>query len=130
MLPIYARKTPATRRLTRTRPRRKRALLNLELLEDRCLLSTFTVTNTKDGGNVIEGNFIGTDSTGTIARGNGFGVIVSSSDNRIGGTSASTRNIISGNRLPNVDIFSSGGTNNLVEGNFIGTDVTGTKALG
>src|SRR5262249_20244924 len=39
------------------------------------------------------------------------------------------RNIISANGLAGVELFSSA-TNNLVAGNYIGTDVTGTGALG
>ena len=48
--------------------------------------------------NVIQGNFIGTDTTGTIARGNGsFGIWVESPGNRIGGSKAGNGNVISGN---------------------------------
>ena len=51
-----------------------------------------------NGGNVVEGNFIGTDPTGTLARPNGSGGIrVFSSGNRIGGLTAAARNVISGN---------------------------------
>ena len=90
-------------------------------------------------GNLVEGNFIGTDKTGTIALANVIdGVsIFGASGNTIGGTTAAARNIISGNGtyLPTssgleagVDL-NNGSTDNLVEGNFIGTDVTGTLAL-
>ena len=80
--------------------------------------------------NVIEGNFIGTDVTGTVALGNGnAGVMVGSANNLIGGFSAEARNIISGN-LEGVTIVDPGATGNLVQGNYIGTDVTGTVALG
>jgi len=84
------------------------------------------------GGNVIEGNFIGTDVTGTSALGNDFrGVEISqSSNNIIGGTTAAARNIISGNSLNGMQIGGFGaGRENRIEGNFIGTDVTGTRAL-
>ena len=54
------------------------------------------------GGNVIQGNFIGTDVTGTVARPNANGIqigntITSSPNNVIGGTTATARNVISGN---------------------------------
>jgi len=51
-----------------------------------------------DGGNVIQGNFIGTDSTGTNAAGNfADGILVNSPGNLIGGTAPGVANIISGN---------------------------------
>jgi hypothetical protein len=84
------------------------------------------------GSNVIEGNFIGTDATGTMALSNtGRGVFINgASKNTIGGTVAAARNVISGNDDHGVQIGGNGSTGNLVQGNFIGTDVTGTKALG
>src|SRR5207248_2679907 len=52
-----------------------------------------------NGHNVLAGNYLGTDPTGTVAWGNGVaGVLIdSSSDNTIGGTGAWERNVISGN---------------------------------
>ena len=84
-----------------------------------------------NGGNLIEGNFIGTDVTGTADLGNlGHGMLVERSpDNTIGGTVPQARNVISGNEAFGIFIgfFS---TENFVQGNFIGTDVTGTVDLG
>jgi CSLREA domain-containing protein len=83
-------------------------------------------------GNQVQGNFIGTDVTGTLDLGNrGDGVqIEDGSNNTIGGTTAGARNVISGNDLAGVRIFDSDATGNQVQGNFIGTDVNGTAALG
>ena len=83
-------------------------------------------------GNLVAGNFIGTNVTGTKALGNAYsGVEIADSawNNTIGGTTAGDRNVISGNAKDGVFIHDSA-TGNLVEGNFIGTDLTGTKALG
>lgn len=87
-------------------------------------------------GNSVQGNLIGTDVTGTVALRNTFnGVVVQgASGNTIGGTVAGARNVISGNgragvMIENVFEFETT-SNNLVQGNFIGTDVTGTKPLG
>ena len=85
------------------------------------------------GNNVVEGNFIGTDLTGTLDRGNtGNGIYVSSSNNVIGGTTAAQRNIVSGNGKPGIIISSlvAAANTNTVEGNYIGTDLTGTAPLG
>jgi hypothetical protein len=90
------------------------------------------VINTANGNN-IQGNFIGTDVTGTKAIANTNGIVLKSdgssspSNNVIGGTTAATRNIISGNL--GTGIFLDKATANLIEGNYIGTDVTGTHAL-
>ena len=84
-------------------------------------------------GNVVEGNFIGTDVTGTLPLGNGTcggdsgGVGFASNNNRIGGTTPAARNLISAN---SVGIVFNRSMGNRVQGNFIGTDVTGTQPLG
>ncbi|MDA2935492.1 hypothetical protein MYX82_14320, partial [Acidobacteria bacterium AH-259-D05] len=84
----------------------------------------------ENGGNVIEGNYIGTDVTGALALGNVAGVLIHSANNVVGGTTAEARNIISGNLETGVTFSGFGATGNRVEGNYIGTDVTGTLALG
>lgn len=81
-------------------------------------------------GNIIQGNFIGTDPAGAIARGNDDGVEIQfSSNNLIGGTTASARNIISGN-AGNGIFVGTGASANVIQGNFIGTKANGTAALG
>jgi CSLREA domain-containing protein len=83
------------------------------------------------GGNVIQGNYIGTDITGTMALPNAIGVGIDHSPaNTIGGTMAAARNLISGNTVWGVSIFGPSAMGNVVEGNYIGTDVTGLAALG
>jgi hypothetical protein len=84
-------------------------------------------------GNLVQGNFIGTNAAGTGAIGNGTGVLTqgqsgNSSSHTIGGTAPGARNIISGNNGPGISI---GGTltGSVVQGNFIGTDVTGRTAV-
>jgi hypothetical protein len=83
-------------------------------------------------GNLVQGNFIGTDLAGTaeVANSSDGVVITSAASNTIGGTSAAARNIISGNASDGIFITGSTATGNLVQGNFIGTDVNGTAALG
>lgn len=82
------------------------------------------------GGNVVEGNFLGVDSSGTFNRGTTNSVhVYAISNNTIGGTTAAARNVISGNTNPAVAL-NAGAWNNVVQGNFIGTDLTGTVALG
>ena len=83
------------------------------------------------GSHVISGNYIGLDLTGKIALGNFTGIGISSPDNIIGGTTPAERNIISGNASNSgIGIGGVQTTNNVIEGNYIGTDVTGTIALG
>ncbi len=83
----------------------------------------------QDNNTLIQACYIGTDTAGTVALGNGGdGIDVYSSGNTIGGTSAAAGNLISGNSGPGIDIESASG--NLVVGNFVGTNVGGTAALG
>jgi hypothetical protein len=76
---------------------------------------------------VIEGNLIGTDITGTSALPNTDGVSISSSQDLVGGTMPGAGNVISGNRHFGLDIDYEFNT---IQGNLIGTDVSGTQPLG
>jgi CSLREA domain-containing protein len=86
---------------------------------------------------IVQGNYIGTDASGEDPLGNwGPGIFVNSSANVIGGSAPGAGNVISANtgaggfQANGIDFSGSGATNNTVQGNFIGTDVTGTQALG
>ncbi len=82
------------------------------------------------GGATIQGNHIGTNAAGTAALGNDLGIFVNfSSNNTIGGTTAGARNVISGNIGGNITVNGLDATGNILQGNYIGTDVTGTVAL-
>jgi Calx-beta domain len=83
-------------------------------------------------GNLVRGNFIGTDASGTLDRGNNVsGVFIDGApQNVIGGVTSDARNVISGNNQFGVNIAGSGATGNLIQGNFLGTDVSGTLDLG
>jgi hypothetical protein len=78
------------------------------------------------GDNVIEGNFLGTDATGTVGLGGGTVAIVGGANNTVGGATPKSRNVISANSY-GIEIHSTG---NVIQGNFIGTDVTGSVDLG
>jgi hypothetical protein len=82
--------------------------------------------------NTAQGNLIGTNPTGTSALGNlqnGL-VILDSTGNTIGSTDDLGANIISGNSLSGISISGSAASDNFVLGNRIGTDYSGTQALG
>lgn len=58
-----------------------------------------------------------------------MGIYNGAANNTIGGTVSGAPNLISANKANGVDLNGSG-TGNLVQGNFIGTDASGTAALG
>lgn len=82
-------------------------------------------------GNIIKGNYIGTDYTGTVDVGNAtYGIFVEMADSTvIGGTTSNERNIISGNNSYGVLLYANS-NNNTVYGNYIGTQADGISALG
>ncbi len=80
-------------------------------------------------GNVIQGNFIGTNAAGTAALSNSSGVVIfqaTSIDNVIGGTAPGAGNLISGHNGPGI---STPGTGTVIQGNLIGTDVNGVNKI-
>jgi len=101
------------------------------------LTSGTTTSNTtvNSTANIITGNYIGTDVTGEVSLANERGgvlLLFGSSGNRIGGESSGERNIISGNGQYGVYLQGSENSlvnNNLIQGNFIGVDVTGSSSL-
>jgi CSLREA domain-containing protein len=84
------------------------------------------------GGNVVTGNYIGTDAAGAADLGNSSsGVMVDNSPNNIvGGLTPAARNLLSGNNQYGVCINGAASTGNQVQGNFVGTDATGTTDVG
>jgi len=91
-----------------------------------------SLVGSETNNNTVSGNYIGTDVNGTAALGNsGIGIYIVGGPqfNTIGGTTDGERNIISGNGA-GVWIWNSGTDSNKVSGNYIGTDVNGTSALG
>src|SRR5262249_28089726 len=82
--------------------------------------------------NVVRGNFIGLDPTGTVDLGNAFGVWIEqgATQNLVGGSSAASRNVISGNSNSGVSTSGTATSGNAVWGNFIGLNRMGTAALG
>ena len=89
---------------------------------------------------VVAGNVIGTDSAGASNVdenggllsnfGNGISIQGSAANNIIGGPGASDRNLISGNFGSGVKVFADAGAGNVIQGNYVGTDLGGTNAIG
>lgn len=78
---------------------------------------------TQSDGNTISDNWIGLNNTGTGASSARYGVYLSSSLNNV------VHNVISGNSGAGV-YFGNIADNNVVAGNFIGTNPAGTSAIG
>ncbi len=82
-------------------------------------------------GNVVAGCFVGVHGNGTVVYANRNGVRIDDDahDNLIGGSSESTRNIISGNAGYGV-LISNRPSANRIEGNYIGIDASNATGPG
>src|SRR5262249_35586781 len=87
-------------------------------------------------GNAVQGNYIGTNANGNNANGTSglgntlAGVIIESgaSNNRVGG--AGPRNVVADNGTSGIVVQDPTTTGNVIQGNLLGTDATGTQKLG
>ncbi len=88
--------------------------------------------NSNSIGTIIKGNIIGLNVDGTAALANGDkGIEIDDSPNTvIGGTTASERNIISGNDDIGIVIFNNAMDGAMIMGNYVGTDISGTQGIG
>jgi parallel beta-helix repeat protein len=78
----------------------------------------------------IQGNYVGTTSTGLVAKGNGssgISVNVSSTNVTIGGTSTNFRNIVCSNTGNGIEVNTS--TNSVIKGNYVGLGLDGSTSL-
>nr|WP_092381764.1 right-handed parallel beta-helix repeat-containing protein [Micromonospora phaseoli] len=73
--------------------------------------------------NLVQGNLIGTDAAGAAPLGNDTGVEITGDGNTV------VANVISGNVFDGVKVDNLASTN-VIEGNLIGTDVTGLAPIG
>jgi uncharacterized repeat protein (TIGR01451 family) len=100
-------------------------------------LQSLVINNFQQGGAInilnanavsVTGSYLGTNSSGTVAAANGYGVIINDSTNiAIGNSGTNGRNIISGNLAEG--IYANNAISPVISNNYIGTNVTGTSAL-
>jgi hypothetical protein len=95
---------------------------------NRAVGNAILVTDGSD--HLIEGNFIGTNVTGTTALANTYNgiAVVDSTGVTIGGATPASRNVISASDN-GVYLVGASATANTIQGNYIGTNSSGTQAL-
>jgi len=97
-----------------------------------CFLHGILIDTEAADGNLVAGNWIGLDPSGTVVANIGVGVSMNNGadGNTIGGSTAADRNVISGNSAGGILITNGAGVsdNNIVRGNYIGVDPTGMIA--
>ncbi len=80
-----------------------------------------SISGSSASGNLVEGNFIGTNAA-NVPLNNAIGIVLGSASNTVGGTIAAAANIIAFNSQEGIQITGADATGNVVAGNFIGTD--------
>lgn len=81
-------------------------------------------------GAVVQSNIIGADVTGEVAKPNETGIaLFGASNSIIGGGSPELGNLVSGNTGYGIVVFGSAATNNRIQGNIVGTNISGAVAL-
>jgi hypothetical protein len=81
-------------------------------------------------GNLIQGNYIGLNASGTKGLGNFSGIFLGTSNNTVGGIVSEARNVISANDFAGIVMQVEGTSGNLIQGNYIGTDASGNVKIG
>jgi parallel beta-helix repeat protein len=95
------------------------------------------VVDASNNVNMIQGDFIGLTPAGVAGANGGSGIHIAATDTSVGGTTPAARNVISGNNDDGVLIDDNNGisgtpviaTRNKVQGNYIGTNASGTAAV-
>ncbi|MFH2140932.1 MAG: fibronectin type III domain-containing protein, partial [Bacteroidota bacterium] len=90
-------------------------------------ISIYDSTSTN---NKIIGNYVGVNYSGTSALPNINGIVITAPNNTIGSSILGERNVISGNQHTGIRMDRPAARHNLIIGNFIGTDYTGTDSIG
>jgi hypothetical protein len=101
---------------------------------DRNLISGNTGTGVyvyQASDNIVQGNLIGTTLAGTarLPNGNNGMILYNGSGNLVGGANAGARNVFSGNTGSGVYLYTTDTTANFIQGNYVGTDISGSLAL-
>jgi titin len=90
------------------------------------------ISDTGTKSNTVAGNFIGINNLGTAALPNtaaGVSIFLGAQSNIIGGPTAASRNVISGNLNQGVTLSDSGTKMNQIVSNYIGLNAGGTAAI-
>jgi parallel beta-helix repeat protein len=103
-------------------------------VSDRNILSGNNHTGIRvvnSNSNIIKGNYVGLNRTGNAALRNYDGISIegTSKYNMIGGYIAADRNNVSGNVAYGIPVFGGGCFYNIIAGNYIGTDITGSFSV-
>ena len=76
--------------------------------------------------NSVQANYIGTDGSNSVSKGNDYGVTITGSNNTVGGGGPGQGNLIAVNSVAGIVLVGAGATGNTVQGNMMGTFPDGT----
>jgi parallel beta-helix repeat protein len=97
------------------------------LVKGNLIAGNVTIYDPGSSYNTIIGNTVGLDASGTVPLGGQGSIGAAEPYNRIGGTNPDDRNVVVGDDYEGIGVS---GHDNIVLGNYIGTDVAGTAVIG
>ncbi len=102
------------------------SIKGFQLMDFTGVVSDPAAIRVNSDNNFIQSNYIGTDGSNSVSKGNDYGIIISGSNNRIGGSGPAEGNLIAVNSIAGIVLVGAGATGNTIQGNMMGTFPDGT----
>ncbi len=102
------------------------SIKGFQLMDFTGSVSDPAVFRVNSNNSFIQSNYIGTDGSNSVSKGNDYGITVTGSNNTIGGSGPAEGNLIAVNSIAGIVLVGAAATGNTIQGNMMGTFPDGT----